>query len=291
MENKLQISIVIPVYNEELALAKTLEQIKEIMARINIEHEIIAVNDGSKDKSGEILKNTQGIIAINHTRNKGYGASLKTGIKRSRYERILIIDADGTYPIKSIPEMLGYAADYDQVIGARGLIKDGVNAIPSERKLAKKFLNHFSGYLVGRVIPDLNSGFRLFRKDVVFKYWELFPDKFSFSSTLTMTFLSHGFETKFFPIEYYKRIGHSSIKAADFFNFLKLVTKLSLFFKPIKVFTPLSLLILALALLIPILFLEGVTQKFLDTTFIVLCATALQTFFFGLLAEIVIHSK
>ena len=264
MENKLQISIVIPVYNEELALTKTLEQIKEVMARTGLEHEIIAVNDGSKDKSGEILKNTQGIIALDHIQNKGYGASLKTGIKKSRFDRVLIIDADGTYPI---------------------------NAIPSERKLAKKFLNRFAGYLVGCNIPDLNSGFRLFRKDVVYKYWELFPDKFSFSSTLTMTFLSHGFETKFFPIEYYKRVGQSSIKATDFFNFLKLVTKLSLFFKPIKVFTPLSLLLLLFALLMPILFLEGVTQKFLDTTFIVLCATALQTFFFGLLAEIVIHNK
>ncbi|HAM88376.1 MAG: Glycosyl transferase, group 2 family domain protein [Candidatus Falkowbacteria bacterium GW2011_GWC2_38_22] len=291
MENKLQISIVIPVYNEELALTKTLEQIKEVMARTGLEHEIIAVNDGSKDKSGEILKNTQGIIALDHIQNKGYGASLKTGIKKSRFDRVLIIDADGTYPINSIPEMLNYAKNYDQVIGARGLIKDGENAIPSERKLAKKFLNRFAGYLVGCNIPDLNSGFRLFRKDVVYKYWELFPDKFSFSSTLTMTFLSHGFETKFFPIEYYKRVGQSSIKATDFFNFLKLVTKLSLFFKPIKVFTPLSLLLLLFALLMPILFLEGVTQKFLDTTFIVLCATALQTFFFGLLAEIVIHNK
>lgn len=291
MENNLQISIVIPVYNEELVLKETLEQIKEVMANTSVAHEIIAVNDGSKDNSGEILKNTSGIIALNHIQNKGYGASLKTGIKKSRYEKILIIDADGTYPIKSIPEMLKYAENFDQVIGARGLIKNGENAIPSERKMAKKFLNRFAGYLVGQKVPDLNSGFRIFRKDIVYQYWELFPNRFSFSSTLTMTFLSHGFETKFFPIEYYKRVGQSSIKATDFFNFLKLVTKLSLFFKPIKVFTPLSLLLFSFALLIPILFLEGITQKFLDTTFIVLCATALQTFFFGLLAEIVIHNK
>ena len=129
------------------------------------------------------------------------------------------------------------------------------------------------------------------RKDIVMKYWELFPNKFSFSSTLTMTFLSHGFDVKFFPIDYYKRIGKSSIKPTDFFNFIKLVIKLSLFFKPIKIFTPLSILFLICTLTIPLLFFTGITQKFLDTTFVVMCAIALQTFFFGLLAEIVIHNK
>ena len=291
MENNIQISIVIPIFNEEMALLETINQIKKVMSQSNIEYEVIAVNDGSTDKSEKILKNIKRIKTIRHKKNKGYGASLKTGIKNSRYDKILIIDADGTYPVNSIPKMLQYASSYDQVIGARGFIDKGKNAIPPERKHAKKFLNKFASYLVGCKIPDLNSGLRVFRKDIVIKYWELFPDKFSFSSTLTMTFLSHGFDTKFFPIDYYKRIGKSSIKPTDFFNFIKLIIKLSLFFKPIKIFTPLSALFMVCALIIPLLFFTGITQKFLDTTFVVVCAIALQTFFFGLLAEIVIHNK
>ena len=106
-----------------------------------------------------------------------------------------------------------------------------------------------------------------------------------------MISLSHGYETKFFPISYYKRKGKSSIRPADFFSFLKLVTKLSLFFRPIKVFGPLSLIIFLGALTILAFFLFGVTDKFFDTTFVALIALAIQTFFFGLLAEIVIHNS
>ena len=174
------------------------------------------------------------------------------------------------------------------VVGSRE--KKG-NAIPFERRYAKKFLNKFASYLAGKKIPDLNSGLRIFRKSIVFEYWKLFPEKFSFTSTITMVCLSHGYQTKFVPIEYHKRKGKSSIKPSDFFNFLKLVTKLSLFFKPFKVFMPIAMMILLLALSLPFLYFYGYTENFLYTTFIVLCATALQTFFFGLLAEIVIHNK
>ncbi len=180
------------------------------------------------------------------------------------------------------------AAGYDLVTGSR---ETKNSAIPLERKHAKKFLNRFASYLAGEKIPDLNSGLRIFKKEIVLKYWELFPEKFSFTSTLTMICLTRGYETKFIPIDYYKRKGKSSLRSMDFFNFLKLVMKLSLFFKPIKVFTPISAAILAGALLVAALYFTGITPKFFDATFIVLVATALQTFFFGLLAEIIIHNK
>ncbi len=286
--NGIKYSIIIPVYNEEGVVSEVIEEVKAVSAKLGIEHEIIAVNDCSKDESGKIIDKIDGIRVIHHTVNKGYGASLKTGIKNSKYDWILILDADGTYPIKEIPNLVKYTNEYDLVIGAR--IKKG-SAIPFERRLAKKFLNGFASYLAGKKIPDLNSGLRIFRKDIIYKYWELFPERFSFTSTLTMISSTRGYETKFVPIGYNKREGKSSIKPTDFFRFLRLVLKLSLFFRPLKAFFPISLIILLLASLIPILFFVGVTDLFLDTTFIVLCATALQTFFFGLLAEIVVNNK
>ncbi|MDD5031495.1 MAG: glycosyltransferase family 2 protein [Patescibacteria group bacterium] len=286
--DKIKCSIIIPVYNEEGAVLGVIEEVKAVVVGLGIEYEIIAVNDCSKDGSGKIIDQIDGIKVIHHTVNKGYGASLKTGIKESKYDWIIISDADGTYPIKEIPNLVKYIDEYDLVVGAR--VKEG-SAIPFERKFAKKFLNSFAGYLAGRKIPDLNSGLRIFNKNIVYKYWGLFPERFSFTSTLTMISLTRGYETKFVPIGYDKREGKSSIKPADFFKFLRLVLKLSLFFRPLKVFFPISLMILLLAALIPVLFFVGVTDLFLDTTFIVLCATALQTFFFGLLAEIVIYNK
>ncbi|MCK5060992.1 glycosyltransferase family 2 protein [Candidatus Parcubacteria bacterium] len=285
----IQLSIIIPVYNEEKAVTKVINDIKDTVSKIpDIEYEIILINDGSTDNSLQIIKQIQGINVLEHSRNKGYGASLKTGIRHSQYEWIIIIDADGTYPVTAIPELIKHTDNYDQVIGSRE--KKG-NAIPLERRHAKKFLNRFAGYIAGRKVPDLNSGLRIFKKDIVRAYWGLFPTRFSFTSTLTMVCLSHGHDTKFIPIDYYERTGESSIRALDFFNFLKLIFKLSLFFKPIKVFAPLSGLILMIPLILAIAYLFGFSTKFFDTTIIVLSATALQTLFFGLLAEIVIHNK
>lgn len=285
---KINVSIVIPVYNEEKAVKDVIEKIKSTMSSCESEYEIIAVNDCSTDKSLEVLKSISGIKVLEHDPNRGYGASLKTGIKTSLYDWIVITDADGTYPVEMIPELIKHASVNDIVIGSR---EKKNNAIPGERKLAKKFLNWFASYLAERKIPDLNSGLRIFRKQIVFDYWNLFPERFSFTSTITMITSTKGYNVKFLPIDYFKREGKSSIKPTDFFSFMALVTKLSLFFKPIKVFTPISFFILLMAAIIPAAYLGGCTNKLHDTSFVILCATALQTFFFGLIAEIITHNK
>ena len=105
-----RISIVIPVYNEEKAVKETIDSIKEIINHIKeYSYEIIAVDDCSKDKSGKILDETDGIKVLHNKQNCGYGASLKKGIKKAQGEWILIIDADGTYPVKDIPYLWGVA--------------------------------------------------------------------------------------------------------------------------------------------------------------------------------------
>lgn len=290
LDNKINLSVIVPVYNETASIVQVISGLKNELANFNLlNYEIIVINDASTDATAGVLKNIQDIKIIEHQKNKGYGAALKTGLKASQYDWILIIDADGTYPTEAIEDLLVKIPEFDLVIGSREK-KD--NAIPFERKYAKKFLNKFASYLAGRKMPDLNSGLRLFKKEIVLKYWELFPDKFSFTSTLTMVCATHGYEICFIPIEYYQRQGKSTLRAFDFFSFLKLVAKLSLFFRPLKVFGPLSLLFLSIALFLAIAFLLGLfNNTFPDVTFIILCATALQTFFFGLIAEIIIHQK
>lgn len=286
--NKLNLSIIVPVYNEEKTVGKTISSLLENASALGVDYEIIAVNDGSTDGSLAVLEKFTAIKKISHPANKGYGASLKTGIRHSRYDWIMIIDADGTYLPDYLPKLAKAADGADMVVGARDKNSAG---IPMERKHAKKFLNWFAGYLAGKKIPDLNSGMRLFKKEMALKYWDLFPDRFSFTSTLTMIAATKSYETVFASIDYLKRESKSSMKPKAFFGFIKLVVKLSLFFKPIKVFGPISLIIFLGALGILAAFLTGLTDSFLDTTFVILIATALQTFFFGLLAEIVIHNR
>lgn len=282
------ISIILPIYNEEKSIKATVAEIKNTCEQNGINYEIIAVNDCSKDNSAAILETIPNIRLIHHKINQGYGAALKTGVKCAKGDWILITDVDGTYPNKDIPRLISELPNYDMVVGSR---TGATVKIPFFRKPAKAFLNKFASYLSGHKVIDLNSGLRVFRKTIVEKYWSLFPDRFSFTSTLTMVCFTRGYLVKYLPIDYFKREGKSSIKPRNFIDFLNLVIKLSLFFKPIKVFGPISLVILLGAIFLIIAFFTGLTAKFLDTTFIVLCATSLQTFFFGLIAEIVIHNK
>ncbi len=282
------ISIILPIYNEEKSIKATITDIKNTCEQNGINYEIIAVNDCSKDNSAAILETIPNIRLIHHKINQGYGAALKTGIKNAKGEWILITDVDGTYPNQDILRLISQLPDYDMVVGSRtgAMVK-----IPFFRRPAKAFLNKFTSYLSGHKIVDINSGLRVFKKSIVEKYWSLFPDRFSFTSTLTMVCFTKGYLVKYLPIDYFQREGKSNIKPRNFLDFLNLVIKLSLFFKPIKVFGPISLVILLGAIFLIIAFFTGLTSKFLDTTFIVLCATSLQTFFFGLIAEIVTHNK
>ena len=280
-------SIVLPIFNEEQAIKDTVEQIQASLKNSGLNFEIIAVNDGSTDKSGEILQSLSGLKVINHKINTGYGSALKTGIKNARGEWIVITDVDGTYPIEDISRLAAETADFDMVVGARqGLVaKD-----PAARHLAKKLLNNFASFLAGQKITDINSGLRLFKKSIVLDYWNLFPDRFSFTSTLTMVCFTNGYQVKYLPINYYKRVGQSSIRPKNFVEFVRLVTKLALYFRPFKVFAWISLFIFALSLLIGF-YSALIIGKLADVITIVLVMTALQTFFFGVLAEIVIKTR
>ena len=155
MKNNTQISVIVPVYNEDEIIERLITNLKRVMRNAKYRYEIVVVNDGSTDRSGEILKNIKGIRIINHQENKGYGASLKSGIKESKGKWNLIMDADGTYAPEDIPKILRYMDEYDMVVGAR--IGEKVD-IPLTRRPIKYFFNRFASYLAGSEIPDLNSG-------------------------------------------------------------------------------------------------------------------------------------
>ena len=179
-KSDLKISVIIPCYNEEDSIETTVKEVTEVFNFTGIIYEILVINDGSTDNTLNILKKIENdydnIRVFSHDFNFGYGASLKTGIKNSRFDIIGITDADGTYPNKEFHEFIKYIEDYDMVVG----IRTGKNSkIPLLRKPAKWFLNRFASFIVRRKIKDVNSGMRLFKKELALKYWQLFPDGFS----------------------------------------------------------------------------------------------------------------
>ena len=280
----MNISIIIPVYNEEKAIRRTIEDIKRAIKNLKEHINIIIVNDGSTDKTAEILSTIKGIKIINFPKNKGYGTSLKTAIKNTTSYYILIIDGDGTYPASSIPALINYSKKYDMVVGARTGKKV---RIPFFRKPAKWFLKRFAEYLARTKIPDLNSGLRIFKRDIALRFMNLFPNGFSFTTTLTLACLTNDYSVKYMPINYFKRKGKSAIHPIkDFMGFVNLIFMLTIFFKPLNVFIPISILI----------FIAGVLKLIRD--FILLDSfglggamailAAIQIAFLGILAELVI---
>ena len=135
------ISVVLPVYNEEEGIKEIVNNIKDVMDSYKCE--IIAVDDGSKDNSGKILDGIDGIKVIHNPYNLGYGASIKTGIRAAKGDWILIVDSDGTYPVKAIPELIHYTKEYDMVVGAR--TKKNVK-VPLLRRPAKLFLGALANF-------------------------------------------------------------------------------------------------------------------------------------------------
>lgn len=283
-------SIIIPAYNEEKTIIQLIAKLKSLLSEKKYDYEIIVVNDGSTDKTKQIIEQIRDITIINHQKNQGYGTALKSGINKAKKEYILIIDADGTYPVKSILKMLKYIGDYEMISGARQGKNHDARWFYTQR-IGKFALRKIASYVTNTKIPDINCGLRIFKKETIKKFWNLYPRGFSFTTTSLVAFLSNGYQVKFIPINYYKRESKSTLKPfKSFVAFINLILKISLFFKPIRVFLPLSILFLFLAIIITI---YGFVWKgiFFDTTVILISATALQTFFFGLLAEIIVHNR
>lgn len=235
------LSIIVPAYNEEKSIYDTINEIQIILKKKKVENEIIIVNDASKDNTESELKKLTGLKIITNLVNLGYGGSIKKGIVASSYDLICIIDADGTYPAGEIPNLLNLINDADMVIGAR---KGKIRKIPVIRKPIKWLLNRFASFISGYNIPDLNSGLRIFRKELIEKYLYLLPDGFSLTSTITIAALINGYKVKYMPINYLKRKGKSSIHPIkDTLRFLNLIVSLAVLFKPLKIFTPMSVII------------------------------------------------
>ncbi len=240
MINSSGFSVVLPVYNESQIIIQTIDDLKTILKNSKCRFEIIAVDDGSSDGTRESLAQFDDITILSHPKNRGYGAALKTGISHAKYPFIVITDADGTYPNQDIPKLISIAQNYDMVVGAR----IGQNVQYSKvRKLPKFFLVHFAQWVTNQTIPDLNSGLRVFKKDVVNKFINILPDGFSFTTTITIAMLTNQYLVYFEPIDYHMRIGKSKIKPIrDTLRFIQIILRTGVYFAPIRIFMPIALI-------------------------------------------------
>ena len=233
------LTVVIPAFNEAPHVADEIDKVRLVLDRWGGPYEIIVVDDGSTDGTAQRAE-AHASRVIRAEVNRGYGASLKTGIGAAQYPWIAITDADGTYPAKHLRELLEAAGPADMVVGAR---RGAERHVPLLRQPAKWVLRKLASHLSDRKIPDLNSGMRVIRRSLVRKYFYLLPEGFSFTTTITMAALVNGFEVRYLPIEYHKRKGTSKIRPRHALDFLILIVRTAVFFNPLRLFLPLGAVI------------------------------------------------
>lgn len=277
------VTIIIPVYNEEEAIENTLTELLQFSD--SKEWEILVVNDGSVDGTKSILERFPSVKIIHHPYNKGYGASLKTGIINSSTELICFYDADGQHTPSDVRNLLNNLNQFDMLVGerSRDSYKEWI------RKPGKWILSKVANFLTGRKIPDLNSGLRLIKRGAIRNMLHLFPQGFSFSTTSTIAFFNLGYNVGYFPITTRKRTGKSTVKQIRHgSSVLLLILRLIVLFNPLKIFMPVSIAIVLLGVIYEIY--QGIIYFGLEKARLIpgaffLIITGILIFFFGLVVD------
>ena len=271
------VTVIIPAFNEEASIG---EMVQSLFSRFPTA-EIIVVNDGSTDETGVIAQKA-GAKVINHSRNYGYGSSLRTGIEESNRDYVLFCDGDGQHSVDDVELLIKTCDEYDMVVGRRSR----VSHVPFSRRAGKYIMKKFANFLAGQRIPDLNSGLRIMRREIITKYLHLMPRGFSFSTTSTFAFLKSNRNVKYVRITVKKRVGNSTVSQWKHGpQALMLMLRLTVLFEPLKVFMSVAalLFLLSLASLLIDVIVSGAAG--IGDTTVMLCISTLLVFMFGLLCD------
>ena len=269
------VSIVVPAYNEGASIGTVVSA----LAAAGHWREIIVVDDGSRDETSERAC-AAGAIVVRHPYNKGNGAAVKSGIRRASGDYVLIVDGDGQHRAEDARRIVARLGEYDLVIGARSSATQATQA----RRFGNSALNGLAGYLTGRDIPDLTSGFRAARREHLREFLHLLPNGFSTPTTTTLAFIKAGYNVAFEPIEASPRVGQSKIRLArDGAKFFVIILKIVTLFSPLRVFLPVALAS----------FIVGsgyalwtiVTQRHVTNSSVLLIMLAVIVFLVGLVSE------
>jgi polyisoprenyl-phosphate glycosyltransferase len=239
------ISVVIPAFDEHAAIGHTVSEVRSLMTGGRLSAvDIVVVDDGSGDGTGSVAEE-QGARVVRHPHNLGYGRALKTGIQAAEHDTIVIIDADGTYPIGEIPRLLQTFGDgFDMVVAAR----PSRLTEPGLKRALRLLLTFLVQFTVGRKVPDVNSGLRVFSRRTVLPYFSQLCDTFSFTTSLTLAYMMTGRFVGYVPISYEQRVGTTKVRLVrDALRTLQYIVQAIVYYNPIKIFLLLALACLVVA--------------------------------------------
>lgn len=233
------LTVVIPAFNEQNAIGETLVTLKKALAGIRRPTEILVVDDGSTDRTAEVAGQHE-VRVIRHPINSGYGSSLLTGIEAAQFNTIAITDADGTYPIEVLPDLLAfYDRGFDMAVAAR---QGQYYHSSLGKNTLRFFFRTLAEFTCGRKIPDINSGFRIFDRRPVLAQRSAISTGFSFTTTITLLFMLQLFFVGYMPISYNRRVGKSKVRLfRDSLRSLQIIVTAIAQFNPLKLYLLLGL--------------------------------------------------
>ena len=293
--NSLDVTVVLPCYNEQDHVLLELERISKAMNASGWSYELLVIDDKSTDSTLQVLQDAlpryPRMRLMSFRRNGGSGTARRIGT-REAYGRIVVwTNADMTYPNERIPEFVQYLldnSDVDQVVGARTSEQGSHKVL---RVPAKWVIRKVAERLSSTKIPDLNSGLRAFRREVSLPYLRLLPPGFSCVTTITMSFLSNQHPVDYLPIDYAKRAGSSKFHfVKDAYRYILQVLRMVMYFNPIKVLMPPALWLLGIGFVKSIVDLVRYHFRITTNTLLML-VTGLIVASVALLADLIVRSR
>lgn len=211
------ISIVIPAYNEESRIGDSLKKIIDYFSKRKEKYEIIVVNDGSKDKTVDVVKKFKKVKLINNSTNKGKGFAVKNGVSHAKGDYILFSDADLSTPIQEFEKLISQINKYDVVIGSRRM--KGAN-IKKKQPFHRRFLGKGFGFVVQLLavwgIDDTQCGFKLFKKEIAKRVFNKQTiNGWAFDVEILFITKKLGYKIKEVPVIWIDSAEQSKLKSSD----------------------------------------------------------------------------
>jgi len=207
MANKtvgVSISVFFPAYNEEANIEKGVLSVQAVLQKIAYEYEIIIVNDGSKDRTGEIAEDLSrrlpDIKVVHHKTNLGYGAALTSGFKNATKDLVFFMDSDNQFDIQELNNFIPFLEQADVIVGYRIKRQDYF-----QRKVNAWLFNRLVNILFGLGIRDVDCGFKLFKREAV-KDLKLSSKGALISTEFLVKIKKRGFKIKEVGVHHYPRV-------------------------------------------------------------------------------------
>jgi len=275
-----RLTIIIPAYNEEGGIGRALESLANEPRLAGAT--ILVMDDGSTDDTGRIARE-HGARVVRSRTNRGYGASLKRGVRLAETEYVAWFDADGQHRACDLAEMYETLVQEraEAILGARTAASHSVR----QRALGKTIIHIAAQIAVAMRIPDVNCGLRVFRTATLARYLHLLPDGFSASTTSTLVFLQKHHEVLFHDVVAPRRVGKSTVsQLRDGLRALHTILRILVLFNALRTFSAVAavFVLAGLAYGVPVALVHGLGFPVLGALLVVL---GIQVFCLGVVCD------